>query len=66
MTNNFFTQTSDLLYDNHAYQVIHNNNKKVVFNNYYDMQQYWYENSNFLSCVNILNKKVRGGDLNNE
>lgn len=56
---NIFTQTSDIPYDKYDYQVVHNNYKKVVFDNYYDMSQYWFVNSKNLNYVNILNKKSK-------
>lgn len=55
----FFTQTSEAPYDKYDYEVVHKNKKRIVFDNHYDMSHYWYNNSNILECVNILNKKTK-------
>jgi hypothetical protein len=55
-----FTCTSDVPYDRHNYEVVLKNNKKVFFDNWEDVQVYWYQNSqipDFLDVIIVKDKK---------
>jgi hypothetical protein len=60
-----FTLTSFEPYDRHNYEVVLKNGKKVFFENWEDIQRYWFVNSeipDFLDYVVIKDKrKVKGG-----
>jgi hypothetical protein len=40
---NFFHFTSDLLYDRHDYKIVLSSGKNIVFDNYEDTKQMWYQ-----------------------
>jgi len=50
-----FTQTSDKPYTRHNYKVVKSNGDSVVFDNWEDAQQLWWNSpSGFLSHVEVL------------
>ena len=56
----FFKVTSDAPYDRHNYEVMLKNNKKVFFENWEDVQVYWYQNfqiPDFLDVIIVKDKK---------
>lgn len=53
-----FQQTSDEPYLRHDYKVVFEDGKTVVFDNYEDAQLLWWNRSgNFLSHVEVLDRK---------
>ena len=64
-----FTCTSDSPYDRHDYEIVLKNGKTQFFDNWEDVQRYWFQNSeipNFLDLVIVKDKKkskekVKGG-----
>ena len=57
-----FTQTSDEHYIRHDYKVVFEDGKELVFDNYEDVQLYWFQRGgNFLSHIEVLNKKKSKG-----
>ena len=56
----FFKVTSDAPDDRHNYEVMLKNNKKVFFENWEDVQVYWYQNfqiPDFLDVIIVKDKK---------
>jgi len=57
-----FKQTSDEPYDRHDYKLITDNGGELIFNNYEDVQLYWFQHGgNFLSHIEVLDKKQSKG-----
>jgi hypothetical protein len=57
-----FQQTSDEPYLRHDYKVVFEDGKTVVFDNYEDAQLLWWNRSgNFLSHIEVLDKKKSKG-----
>ena len=57
-----FKQTSDEPYDRHDYKLITDNGGELIFNNYEDVQLYWFQHGgNFLSHIEVLDKKKNKG-----
>ena len=57
-----FKQTSDEPYDRHDYKLITDNGGELVFDNYEDVQLYWFQHGgNFLSHIEVLDKKKNKG-----
>ena len=57
---NVFTQTSHEPYDRHDYEVVLTNNKVVKFDNWEDVQRYWWSNNqipDYLLYVIVKDKK---------
>jgi len=55
-----FKQTCDKPYDRHDYKVVFEDGKTVIFDNYEDAQLLWWNRSgNFLSHVEVLDKKQK-------
>jgi hypothetical protein len=55
-----FSQTSDLPYDRHDYEVVLNSGKKVFFDNWTDTQNYWWMNCqvpDFLNYILVKDKQ---------
>ena len=53
-----FQQTSNEPYVRHDYKLIYENGKQVVFDNYEDVQLFWFQRGgNFLSHIEVLDKK---------
>lgn len=57
-----FKQTSDDPYIRHDYKVVFEDGKTVIFDNYEDAQLLWWNRSgNFLSHIEVLDKKKTKG-----
>lgn len=64
-----FTCTSDALYDRHTYEVVLKTGKNKFFDDWEDVQRYWFQNNHipdFLDLVIVKDKKkskekVKGG-----
>lgn len=56
-----FKQTSDEPYLRHHYKLVYTDGRKVVFDNYEDVQVTWFQTAGqFLSHVEVLDIKQRG------
>jgi hypothetical protein len=59
-----FEQTSNLPYDRHCYMVVHQNGKKVQFDNWEDTLKHWFTTeSKWLSHVEVIDsihKNIKG------
>lgn len=59
-----FEQTSDKSYDRHSYEIVLKTGKRVKFDWYDDVKEYWfvhYQIPNYLDYVVVKNKKVKKG-----
>jgi hypothetical protein len=57
-----FLQTSNEPYVRHDYKVVYNDGTYQVFDNYEDVQLLWWNRSgNFLSHIEVLDKKKSKG-----
>lgn len=59
-----FTCTSNTPYDRHTYQLHLKNNKTINFNDWEDVQAYWFQYSqvpDYLDHIIVLDKKGKGG-----
>lgn len=57
---NNFSQTSDLLYERHDYEVVLKSGKNVFFDNWEDTLGYWWQNCqipDFLDIVIVKDKQ---------
>lgn len=55
-----FKQTSDGLYDRHDYKLVYSNKNSVIFDNYEDLRNAWWETPHqFLGHVEVLDKKTK-------
>ena len=53
-----FSQTSNEPYVRHDYKLIYENGNQVIFDNYEDVQLFWFQRGgNFLSHIEVLDKK---------
>lgn len=55
-----FSRTSADPYDRHHYEVVLKNGKKVFFEDWEEVQVFWWQNSqvpDYLDCVIVLDKK---------
>ena len=55
----YFTQTSDELYDRHHYKIISTTGESVDVKNWEQVREIWWNKRSFLSHVEILDKKQR-------
>ena len=55
----YFTQTSDELYDRHHYKIISTTGESVNVKNWEQVREIWWNKKSFLSHVEILDKKQR-------
>jgi uncharacterized membrane protein len=56
-----FQSTSEDLYDKHDYRLVLKNKKKIIFENYYDLMEYWMTNPKENNLfVEVLDKKKKG------
>ncbi len=59
-----FTQTSDMLYEKHTYQLVYQNGNKKIFENYYDLMHTWVNTKKeLLSHVEVLDKKNKSSNV---
>ena len=57
-----FKQTSDKLYDRHNYKLVYSNGQEVIYDNYQDVQESWWNTpSDFVSHIEVLDKKDKKG-----
>lgn len=57
-----FKQTSDKLYDRHIYKLVYSNGQEVIYDNYQDVQESWWNTpSDFVSHIEVLDKKDKKG-----
>jgi hypothetical protein len=57
-----FKQTCDKPYDHHDYKLVYEDGKEVVFDNYEDVQVFWFQRGgHFLSHIEVLDKKKSKG-----
>ena len=57
-----FKQTSDEPYIRHDYKLVFEDGKESVFDNYEDVQVFWFQRGgNFLSYIEVLDKKQSKG-----
>lgn len=57
-----FTQTSTDLYTKHNYKLVYTNGESVIFDNYRDLQESWWNTPHDLvSHVEVLDKKKQKG-----
>lgn len=53
-----FTQTSHEPYNRHDYKLVYVNGESVTFDNYQDVQESWWNSSSdFVSHIEVLDKK---------
>lgn len=52
----FFKYTCPKDYNRHSYEVVTKNNQKIKFDNWEDLQRYWYTFSTNLETVLIKDK----------
>ena len=55
----YFTQTSDKLYDRHHYKIISTTGESVDVKDWEQVREIWWNKRSFLSHVEILDKKQR-------
>ena len=56
----YFTETSDGLYDRHDYKIIGKNGESIVVDNWQTVQEVWWNRSAFLSHIEVLDQKNNG------
>jgi hypothetical protein len=56
----YFTETSDGLYDRHDYKIIGKNGESIVVDNWQTVQEVWWNRSAFLSRIEVLDQKNNG------
>ena len=56
----YFTETSDGLYDRHDYKIIGKNGESIVVDNWQTVQEVWGDRSAFLSHIEVLDQKNNG------
>ena len=57
-----FSQTSDVPYDRHNYELVLKNGKTVFFDDWTDVQGYWFVHNqipDYLDFINVLDKSKR-------
>jgi hypothetical protein len=57
-----FSQTSDVPYDRHHYEVCLTTGKPIFFDNWSSAQEYWWNHHqipDYLSFINVLDKKQK-------
>lgn len=50
----YFTETSDELYDRHTYKVIEKSGKSMVVDNWMEVREMWWNRKVFLSHVEVI------------
>ena len=56
----YFTQSSDGIYDRHQYKIVGDNGQSIVVDDWETVRSIWW-NSKFLSHVDVLDIKKKGG-----
>jgi len=57
----YFTETSNELYDRHHYKIVGTNGESIVVTNWMNVQEIWWNRSRFLSHVEVLDKEEPKG-----
>jgi hypothetical protein len=54
----FFTQSSDGLYDRHSYKLYFKNGKAITFGDYQSLMSFWFQYGfkGELACVDVIDK----------
>ncbi len=54
----FFTQSSDGLYDRHNYKLHFKNGKAIIFEDYQSLMAFWFQYGfrDELACVDVIDK----------
>jgi len=55
----YFTQTSNKLYDRHHYKIISTTGESVKVDNWMKAQEIWWNKKSFLSHIEVIDKKQR-------
>jgi|TARA_Y100000015_G_scaffold41269_1_gene47176 hypothetical protein len=53
----YFTQSSDEIYDRHNYKIVSKSGESIVIDNWETVQMTWFQRSAFLSHIEVLDKK---------
>lgn len=53
----YFTQSSDEMYDRHDYKIVSKSGESVVVDNWETVQMTWFQKGTFLSHIEVLDKK---------
>jgi hypothetical protein len=57
----YFTQSSDEIYDRHNYKIVSKSGESIVIDNWETVQMTWFQRSAFLSHIEVLDKKETKG-----
>ena len=50
----YFTETSDELYDRHTYKVVEKSGKSIAIDNWMEVREMWWNRKVFLSHVEVI------------
>lgn len=50
----YFTETSDKLYDRHTYKVVEKSGKSIAVDNWMEVREMWWNRKVFLSHVEVI------------
>tara|TARA_B100000401_G_scaffold331567_1_gene230947 strand:+ start:128 stop:349 length:222 start_codon:yes stop_codon:yes gene_type:complete len=50
----YFTETSDELYDRHTYKVVEKSGKSIAVDNWMEVREMWWNRKVFLSHVEVI------------
>ena len=53
----YFTQSSDEMYDRHDYKIVSKSGESVMVDNWETVQMTWFQRGTFLSHIEVLDKK---------
>jgi len=54
----YFTETSDGLYDRHNYKIVSKSGETIVIDNWQTVQATWFQRSALLSHIEVLDRKT--------
>ena len=57
----YFTQTSDGLYDRHHYRVVSKTGESVDVESYDEVREIWWNQKHALSHIEVIDCKPKGG-----
>lgn len=57
----YFTETSDELYDRHTYNIISKSGETIKVDNWMEVREIWWNKKQFLSHVEVLDVKKSKG-----
>ena len=55
----YFTHTSDDLYDRHHYKIVSNSGETITVDNWEDARVVWWNKKTFLSHVEVVDKPTK-------